>query len=372
MKRFLRLFIVVTIAAAAVLSAPALAAQASEKDHVVFVQTNDPDGNAIVAFRQRDDGTLKQAGTYRTGGKGGRAAGAESDPLASQGSLVYDQKNGLLFAVNAGSNTITVFSVKGDKLRRNQVVSSGGTFPVGFALQGKLLYVLNAGLEGSVSGFRIADGKLRPLKHSTRSLELANTNPPFFLSSPAQVGFTPNGKQLVVTTKDNALVEVFSVKSNGLLSEQPAKNPVAGVPFAFRFDRDGRLVLVNANPSSVGTYTINADNMLKARAAPVSNDQMAACWITPVRGYDYITNTASGTISQYKISGSGKVKLVNATAASGIAGPIDMTAAGNFLYVQAGLASSVQVFAVKADGSLKLIQTQRVPHGASQEGIVAT
>ena len=65
-------------------------------------------------------------------------------------------------------------------------------------------------------------------------------------------------------------------------------------------------------------------------------------------------------------------RLVNATAASEIAGPIDMTAAGNFLYVQAGLASSVHVFAVKADGSLKLIQTQRVPHGASPEGIVAT
>jgi 6-phosphogluconolactonase (cycloisomerase 2 family) len=371
MKRFLQLFMVAAIATAAVLSAPALAAHASEKDHAVFVQTNDPNGNAIVAFRQRDDGTLKRAATYATGGNGGRAAGAESDPLASQGSLVFDSKNDLLFAVNAGSDTISVFSVKGDKLHRNQVVSSGGSFPVGFALRDRLLYVLNAGLDGNVSGFRIADGQLRPLKESTRSLGLANANPPNFLSSPAQVGFTPDGKHLVVTTKNNATVDVFSVNSNGLLSNQPVKNAVAGVPFAFRFDADGRLVLVNAEPSSVGTYTINDDNTLTVRAAPVSNGQMAACWITPVRGYDYITNTASGTISQYRISSNGKVKLVNATAASGLAGPIDMTAAGNFLYTQAGLSSSVAVFAVKGDGSLQLIQTRRVPGGASQEGIVA-
>lgn len=372
MKHLLRLFMVAAIAIAAVLSAPALAAQASEKDHAILVQTNDPNGNSIMAFQQRDDGTLKLAATYPTGGKGGRAAGAESDPLASQGSLVFDSKHQLLFAVNAGSNTISVFNASGDKLHRNQVVASGGSFPVSFALRDRLLYVLNAGLDGNVSGFRITDGQLRPLRDSTRSLGLANANPPFFLSSPAQVGFTPDGKHLVVTTKNNATVDVFSVNSNGLLSNQPVKNPVAGVPFAFRFDADSRLVLVNAMPSSVGTYTINADNTLTARAAPVSNGQMAACWISTIRGYDYITNTGSGTISQYRISSNGKVRLLDPTAASSIAGPIDMTTAGNFLYTQAGLSSTVEVFAVKGDGSLKLIQSQRVPGGASQEGIAAT
>jgi 6-phosphogluconolactonase (cycloisomerase 2 family) len=72
------------------------------------------------------------------------------DHLASQGSLAYDREHGLLYAVNAGSNTITVFSVYGDRLVRRQVISSGGTFPVSIAFHGGLLYVLNARDGGSV------------------------------------------------------------------------------------------------------------------------------------------------------------------------------------------------------------------------------
>jgi hypothetical protein len=55
--------------------------------------------------------------------------------------------------VNAGSNTVTVFSVHGDSLARRQVVSSGGTFPVSVAVRGNLVYVLNARDGGSVQGY---------------------------------------------------------------------------------------------------------------------------------------------------------------------------------------------------------------------------
>jgi hypothetical protein len=76
-------------------------------DHAVFVQTNDPAGNSIVAYARHDDGTLTWAATYPTGGNGARAAGAAVDPLASQSSLVIDNEHGLLLAPNAGSNTVT-------------------------------------------------------------------------------------------------------------------------------------------------------------------------------------------------------------------------------------------------------------------------
>ena len=51
-----------------------------------------------------------------------------------------------------------------------------------------------------------------------------------------------------------------------------------------------------------------------------------------------------------------------------------MTLAGGgaFLYIQAGLSSTVDAYSVSSDGSLTLIQSKRVPDGASQEGIVAT
>ena len=55
----------------------------------------------------------------------------------------------VLLAVNAGSNTLSLFRVaRGDKLLLKQVVASGGEFPVSIAVRGDLVYVLNAGVEG--------------------------------------------------------------------------------------------------------------------------------------------------------------------------------------------------------------------------------
>lgn len=378
MRLAIRLTGVAAVAAAVLLSGPGWSVQAASLKlagaaHGVFVQTNNLAGNSIVAFRRNSDGSLARVATYPTGGRGGRASGSASDPLASQGSLVLDAAAGLLFAVNAGSDSVSVFGVSGDRLRLHQVVPSRGAFPVSIAVNGSLVYVLNAGLAGDVSGYRIGNGTLHPIAGSVRSLGLSNSNPPFFLSSPAQVGFTPAGSQLVVTTKNNGMVDVFSVNPAGRLSGQPVKNAVAGVPFAFVFDPAGQLALVNAGDSSLGTFTITAGGTLTAVSAPVTDGQTAACWIAPARGFDYVANTGSGTISQFQIAQAGTVNLINPAVASGIAGPTDLaTAGGDFLYNQAGLASSVDAYSVNADGSLTPIQSAHVPHGGSQEGIAAT
>src|SRR5579862_3779698 len=63
--------------------------------HVVFVQTDNTAGNSVVAYHRRADGSLRQAGSYPTGGLGGQLAGSVVDHLASQGSLSYDAGHGL-------------------------------------------------------------------------------------------------------------------------------------------------------------------------------------------------------------------------------------------------------------------------------------
>ncbi|HLI56795.1 MAG TPA: beta-propeller fold lactonase family protein, partial [Actinomycetota bacterium] len=139
-------------------------------DHVVFVQTDNPSGNQVVAYDRSGDGTLGWAASYATGGNGGILNGSAVDHLASQGGLAYDADAGLLLAVNAGSDTLSVFSVDGDHLRLRQVVDSGGTFPVSIAVSGDLVYVLNALDGGDVAGFRIDGGRLHPIHGSVRSL----------------------------------------------------------------------------------------------------------------------------------------------------------------------------------------------------------
>ena len=81
--------------------------------------------------------------------------GPEGSTLHSQGSLVYNR--GFLFAVNAGSNTVTLFGARGTHLELLETVPSGGLFSNSIAVHphSNDIYVLNAGGDGMVKGLRL-------------------------------------------------------------------------------------------------------------------------------------------------------------------------------------------------------------------------
>ena len=187
-------------AAVAGFATPAFASAAAPSfgyggaSRVVFVQTDSTSGNHVVAYHRAADGTLSPAGSYATGGLGGILAGSVVDHTASQGSLTYDPWHHLLYAVNAGSNTVSVFAVHGDRLALRQVLGSGGTFPVSVAVHGDVVYVLNALSGGSLQGYRVFGSFLAPLPGSSRALGLDPTATPQFTNTPGQVAFTPDGR----------------------------------------------------------------------------------------------------------------------------------------------------------------------------------
>jgi hypothetical protein len=339
---------------------------------VVWAQTNEVTGNRIVVFDRASDGTLSQAGTYATGGNGGAAApGTESDRIASQGSLVYDSGHSVLIAVNAGSDTVTTFKAHGDRLQGRKVVSSGGQFPASIAVHGRLVYVLNAGGSGIVQGFRIRGHHLRPIAGSARSLGLANTNPPNFLSSPGQVGFSPNGRKLLVTTKmSGSNIDVFRVRRDGTLSATPVVNPSATpVPFAFTFTPQGRLASGEAGASSLTTYDLNGDGTL-ADPRSATDGQAALCWIVRAGDFYYVSNTGSSNVSSFTVGADGTPSLLAAVAGTTNMGNIDLTVSGRYLYVQTGLAGTIDGFHINGDGSLISIgSVTGLPVG--QEGIAS-
>jgi hypothetical protein len=67
------------LAATALIAGPAFAAPAHHRAAAVFVQTDDVHRNAIVAYDRAADGTLRRAGTYPTGGRGGILDGSVVD-----------------------------------------------------------------------------------------------------------------------------------------------------------------------------------------------------------------------------------------------------------------------------------------------------
>ena len=209
------------VTATALFASPASAHSVNNNDGpghgAVFVQTDDPAGNSVVAYDRAADGALTWRATYATGGAGGVLDGSVVDHLASQGSLQVD--HGLLYVVNAGSNSITTFAVHGTSLYWRHTIGSGGAFPVSIAVHGNVVYVLNARGGGSVQGFlRIGDQLVRvPWWHRGLGLDPAAT--PEFTHTPGQVAFTPDGSKLLVTTKANTnAVDVFTLdRFGGLL-----------------------------------------------------------------------------------------------------------------------------------------------------------
>jgi 6-phosphogluconolactonase (cycloisomerase 2 family) len=298
-----------------------------------------------------------------------------SDHLASQASLVYDPAHRLLLAVNAGSNSVSVFGVDGTRLSLRQAIPSGGDFPVSIALHGSLVYVLNAGADGRVQGYRIESGRLVGLRDGNRSLGLANANPPNFLTSPGQVGFTPDGRWLIVTTKASGSdIDVFGVAANGTLSAAPVVNAShTPVPFAFTFNPAGRLVVGEAGTSNVSTYVVNASGTLTP-VATLTDGQAALCWIARdnANATYYVSNTASNTLSGYHINAAGQPSLVGATGvvATPGGGPTDLAIAqgGAFVYVELGTGGTVNGYRANPDGTLSPIGA--TPAQVGMEGLV--
>lgn len=338
--------------------------------HPVFVQNDDPAGNAIAVYDRAADGSLDWAGSYATGGLGGALDGSVVDHLGSQGSLAYDRAHRLLYAVNAGSDTVTVFAVHGERLDRLQVIGSGGTFPVSIAVHGSVLYVLNARDGGSVQGYlRVGAGLLRvPFWH--RDLGLDPSLTPEFTSTPGQVAFSPDGRRLIVTTKGNGNdIDVFGVDVFGGLSAAPVVTADPGaVPFAVTFDSAGHLVVAEAGTNAVARFAIRPDGGL-AFIDRTATGQAATCWIAGTRGYLYASNTGSASLSGF--AGGAALTPLGNTATD--AGTVDAAASsdGRFLYVQTGAAGIVDEFHIESDGSLRSIGSVTVPGAVGGEGIAA-
>lgn len=371
MRAITRIGAAAATAAAALAGVGASSALAAGAAESVYVQNDNLAGNQIVVYDRGAGGALTQAGTFSTGGLGGQLEGSQVDHLASQGALALDQENGLLYAVNAGSNTISVFAVLGDRLALRQVLSSGGTFPVSIAAKGGLVYVLN-GLEGgSLQGFKVQEGRLSPIPGSNHALGLP-TETPQFTHTPGTVVFSPSGTQLIVTTKAAGNdVDVFSVDAQGRLSKAAVVNSLPHtVPFAITFSKQGKLIL-SESAGAIGTFQLNENGTIE-QLDVVPSGQVATCWVVGVRDVFFTSNPGSASLSGFQLSAGGQL-LTPLGNTETDPGTVDatITGAGRFLYVQAGGPGDVDEYAIAASGTLTKVGSVTVPGAVGGEGIAA-
>jgi 6-phosphogluconolactonase (cycloisomerase 2 family) len=203
-------------------------------------------------------------------------------------------------------------------------------------------------------GFRVTGSGIARIHGAWRHLAPGDKDP-------AQVGLNPADNVLVVTNKTSSTIDTFHVGAGGVLGHAVSHASVGGTPFGFAFARTGALVVSDASipPSSGATsYSVAAPGALTATSGALENHQQAACWvaITPNSRFAYTANTASGTVSAYRID-HGAISLVG----NGVAGdtgsgskPADeaITPSGGILYVLAGGTGRVEAFRIGPGGSL--------------------
>jgi 6-phosphogluconolactonase (cycloisomerase 2 family) len=309
------------------LAAPAAhAARIGGPGHL-YTMTNAAAGNDVLVYERGGHGALSLAQTVSTAGLGTGAG------LGSQGAVTLSQDGNWLFVVNAGSGTVSTFSVGHKGLTLASTVPGGGADPVSVTEFDGIVYVLNGGVDGNVSGFRNEAGRLAPLADGVRPLSDASN------VGPAEVLFDRFGRTLAVTEKATNRVTTYAARADGTLG-QPVVTAAAGVtPFGFVFDVSDHLLSAEAGSSSLSSYKLVGipATTPKVISGAVPNFQAAACWaaVTPDGRFAFTANAATPSISTYDVAPNGELALAYSLPEAAGAHPVDMavSADGDTLFV---------------------------------------
>lgn len=337
----------------------------------VYTMTNDPAGNAVLQYDRMADGSSRYRGAYETGGLGSGSG------LGNQGGVVISDNGRWLLAVNAGSDEVSVFAIGNHGLTLTDTEYSGGVRPVSVAIRNDLVYVVHAGGSvgdvDSVSALRLDPrGELSWLPGSSVALSAPSTGP-------AQVGFSPDGRFVVVTEKATSILAVFPLDADGYAGPG-IFNPSSGqTPFAFAFGPRDLLFVSEVfggapGAGAVSSYRLLGDGTLQTISPSVPNTETAPCWLVVTKGgrYLFTSNTPDDSVSSYAIDFDGQLSLIDPDGRTGEPGagtrPLDMDLSddGRHLYTLNIGNGTISTFRVGPDGSLTVTSTSAgLPSGVN-------
>ncbi len=403
-------------------------------DGAVYAMANGFAANTVVAYGRRSDGTLSLIGSTASGGRGGAFDGGEGlDPLISAYAIENTADRRYVLAVNAGSNTLSVFRVNRDfSLTRTDEAFTFGVGPNSIAIRGNRVFVTNIDAdgqfqgepdqEGSLMGFQLTrGGRLIPLVRTFRLLG----------NRPSAVRFSPDGRSLVVASINAGSAALASGSTDELVlygfdrygslslhpvstgaSTLPGNEEGRNLPSAIGFEiveEAGRQFVVvtearefrpdgtppvfdGLQTGSVSTWEIDSNHQL----IPIDQDVLAgnsfvdgertACWIAFSENQDYfwVSNALDASLSTYSFS-EGRVAVREQVSVRGI-GPeegnpfgttdgwidLDTSRDGRYVYQLYGLSGTIGVFAVGQNGTLSVVETVTdILPQANTQGIIA-
>jgi hypothetical protein len=391
-RRRAPLLAVVIAAIAFAAMAASASAHAALRPGAVFTESN-TSPNYVLAYLRNSDGTLTSAGQFATGGTGLPAGNPPSGfpTLDASGpvQLLGDGDNPTcLFAVNAGSDTVSSFRVRPDGLTLVDQEATNGSRPVSVTSTlrgGGLLYVLNSdATSASIQGYYIRDCRLTAIPGSNRPTTSQT-------SVPAQVRFDRYGRVLAVSERyangGNGDIDIFPVDRHGV-AQAPTVNASAGrVPYGLDWNNRDMLSVSNENTpdfpgSTVTTYRLTDDGTLVPLDTQPSPG--AACWnvFTNNGKFLYVTNplgqvVGASNVTAYRVEHDGTMTQIDSQQTMYNAIDDGLSHDSRYLYVLSiGLAppapsSAINEFAVDArTGRLTPIGVVQIP-GNSTAGLAS-
>ncbi|KAK4032135.1 hypothetical protein C8A01DRAFT_41419 [Parachaetomium inaequale] len=328
----------------------------------VYFITND-ESNAVVALPIGHDGKLSPGSVTLTDGTGAVALNGNNQPatpdaLVSQSALTIS--GDAIFAVNAGSNTLSMLAISpSDPTQLTLVgkpVSIPGEFPntVGASSKHNLVCVGTTGARAGIacSSFSASRG-LSPMDE-LRPFDLGQTTPPVGpTNTVSQVFFSANEDTLFATVKGNpaanktGFFSAFPVKRGGSTCSQGAGKR-ATVSRVEQRSMPGDTAVLFGSQTVPGTHNVFATDAAfgaailavdprSGRATTVAtgkvSGQVATCWVTIslATGTAFVTDVGMNRLVEMSLKDASILSQLDLSG-NGDPGLIDLRAAGNFIY----------------------------------------
>ncbi|KIH93594.1 hypothetical protein SPBR_04268 [Sporothrix brasiliensis 5110] len=328
----------------------------------IYVASNAA-SNAVVAVPIAENGSLQVAKGSSTATGGAGANGLEDGGKPSGPDAIFSQSGvaiagDYLFAVNAGSNTVTMLAIDKHNPAKLTVVGKSaslpGEFPTTVAASDKYKLVC-VGLTGAKAGVACAPYSPSGIGavDALRPFNLGQTTPPAGpLNTVSQVFFSDDETTLYVTVKGDP-----TVGNTGFLAAFPVQNTRSSCHAAASVAAAG----VTSSPSGTavlfGSATIKGSSNLfvtdasfgaavlsvdaSGKAATVGKGviagQAATCWvaISPATKTAFVTDAGLDRLVEMSLTDASIIgSPIDLSASNGGVDPglTDLRAAGSFVY----------------------------------------
>ena len=281
-----------------------------------YTMTDGAVNNGILVYRINSEGRLRWIRTVNTGGVGLNTT--IFDPLASQGSLVV--QSNYLFAVNGGSNSVSMFTIDpsdATKLTLVSVQPTYGTFPESITVNEQHACVLAVSPMAAIRCFSYNSSGLSIIPSFDRDLTpyVPHRVPPgVFPGQLNQIQFSADNRALIITVENyNATIKGFLLfylfnEDFTQLASTPIQQtpPRALAPFSVTLVKSNGLLVTDflANGVLTLTYSSKDGSISRNSFTPIDPKKAGAlCWsiYSPATGSYFVIGSFPAGIVELDI-----------------------------------------------------------------------